>query len=121
MSGPETADHSASIGGDTDTSIATDPRGEAPTSQQDDGGLEGRPLDEELQRDEEPSYANPDLEATESTPNGDGDASGAPGKCEEAPGHPTTPGRGEGRGQEKADENGRGPSNERDSSSTGQD
>ena len=71
--------------------------------------IEDRHLDEEPQLDEGPSYANPDLEATESTTSVDGDDSGAPGKSEEAPGHPRTPGQDEGRGQETADESGRGP------------
>jgi hypothetical protein len=94
---PATEDHSASNATDPGTSIATDPVGEAPIGQQDDAGFEGTRLD---------------------AINVDGDDSGAPGKSEEAPGHPSTPGQGEGRGQEKADESGQGPINGRDNSST---
>lgn len=118
MRSPETVDHPASIGGATGTSIATDARGEAPISQQDDGGFGGSALGEGPQRDEEPPYANPDSEATESTPDVDGDDSGAPGKSEEAPGHPGTLGQGEGRGQENADQNGQGPADDRDNDGT---
>jgi len=103
-----------------DTSNAADAGGSALTDQQDDGPFGGRRLDEEPQSDEEPSLVNPDLEAAESTPDVDGDDAEAPGKSEEVPRHPGSPGPSEGRGQEKADENGQGPVNGRDSS-TGSD
>jgi len=118
MRGPATVDHSDSSGKHHDASIASDPRGESLAGQQDDGAFEDRRLDEEPQGDEEPSYGNPDLGATELTPNVDGDDPDAPGKSEKAPGHPRTPGQSEGLGQEKADENGQGPTTGRDNSST---
>ena len=96
-------------GEDGPTSIATDPGRGALTGPRDDAGLDGGRLDEEPQRDGESSYPNPGSEATEPTPSGDGDDSGAPGKTEESPGQPRTRGQGEGRGQENADENGQGP------------
>lgn len=118
MPRPVAVDHPASDGEDRDISIATDPGDEALTGQQDDGGFEDRHLDEEPQLDEEPSYANPDLDPTESAPSVDGNASGAPGKSEEAPGHPRASEKGEGRGQETADESGRGPDRGRNNSGT---
>jgi hypothetical protein len=119
MRSPATADHSGSGGRDRGTSITTDPGGEALTDHQDDGAFEGgRPPPAEPQSDENPSYDSQDLEATDSAPNVDGDDSEAPGKSEEAPGHPRAPGQSKGRGQEKADENGQGPINGRDNSST---
>ena len=121
MRDPVTAGDSALIGKNPDTSNAADPGGEALTDQQDDGPFEGRRLDEGPQSDEKPSLVNPDLEAAESTPEADGDDAEAPGKSEEAPRHPRSPGLSEGAGQEKADENGQGPVNGRDNSSTGPD
>jgi hypothetical protein len=106
MRDPVTAEDSALIGKNPDTSNAADPGGEALTDQQDDGPFEGRRLDEEPQSDG-------------STSDVDGDDAEVPGKSEEAPHHPRSPGLGEGRGQEKADENGQGPVNGRDNSSTG--
>jgi hypothetical protein len=66
-------------------------------------------------------YDSQRLEATDSATSVDGDNSEGPGKSEEAPGHPRTPGQSQGRGQEKADENGQGPINEQDNSSTRRD
>lgn len=104
-----------------DISIATDPRDEAATNQQADVGFEDGPLDEGPRRGAEPAHVNPELETSESAPDVDGGDSGAPGKSEEAPGHPTTPGQGEGRGQEKADGSGQGPSKQTDRSIPGRD
>lgn len=118
MRSPAMVDHSGSGGKDRGTTIATDPGGEALTDQQDDGEFEGRrPPPAEPQSDENPSYDSQDLEATDSAPSVDGDDSEAPGKSEEAPGPPRTPGQSEGRGQDKADESGQGPVSGRDNSS----
>ena len=96
------------------TSIATDPGPAALTGPREDAGFDGGDLDggrlnEEPQRDGGTSYPDPGSEATEPTANEDEDDSEAPGKTEESPGQPRTPGEGEGHGQDNADENGRGP------------
>ena len=118
MRDPVPAGDFALIGKNPDTSNAAGPGSEALTDQQDYGPFEGSRPYEEPQSDEEPSLVNPDLEAAESTPDVDGDDAEAPGKSEEVPRHPRSPGLSEGAGQEKADENGQGPVNGRDNSST---